>query len=160
MDKSIEMQVVARGKSARPIAQRQQKMRGDMAQIVKEDKSRGEACGKSVEGSTPSIWQLFIRAPWGLDDSEDAQDGFKRTANLVRQCIAMELKVTDMLRKEDKLEEVFFALFLNQTIVYKGIVDDNDNNNPVCLWRSSLLFWFVSTLIGDIYNNIVMRGRR
>jgi hypothetical protein len=52
------------GQVARLIAQWQQKMKRDTAEIVKKDKSWGEACGKSVEGTALSIWQLFVRVPW------------------------------------------------------------------------------------------------
>jgi glutamate synthase (ferredoxin) len=40
----------------------------------------------------------------------------------VRRRIAVELKAADLLRREDGSEEVYFASFSSQTIVYKGMV--------------------------------------
>ena len=40
----------------------------------------------------------------------------------MRRRIAVELKAADLLRREDGSEEVYFASFSSQTIVYKGMV--------------------------------------
>jgi glutamate synthase (ferredoxin) len=38
-----------------------------------------DVLGPQAEGSAPSIWQLFVKAPSRLEDTEDARDGFERT---------------------------------------------------------------------------------
>ena len=50
------------------------------------------------------------------------RDGFERTLYLARRRIAVELKAAGLLKKDDGSEEVYFASFSSQTIVYKGMV--------------------------------------
>jgi glutamate synthase (ferredoxin) len=81
-----------------------------------------DVLGPQAEKSAPSIWQLFVKAPSRLEDTEDARDGFERTLYLVRRRIAVELKAAGLLKRKDGSEEVYFASFSSQTIVYKGMV--------------------------------------
>lgn len=78
--------------------------------------------GPQARDAVPSMWQMFVKAPTRLDDDEASRDGFERTLYLVRRRIAVELKAADLLKKEDGSEEVYFASFSSQTIVYKGMV--------------------------------------
>lgn len=78
--------------------------------------------GPQAREVAPSMWQMFVKAPARLEDDEESRDAFERTLYLVRRRIAVELKVLDLLKKEDGSEEVYFASFSSQTIVYKGMV--------------------------------------
>mmetsp|Transcript_49724 Transcript_49724/g.105715 ORF Transcript_49724/g.105715 Transcript_49724/m.105715 type:complete len:1674 (-) Transcript_49724:475-5496(-) len=78
--------------------------------------------GPQARDAAPSMWQMFVKAPTRLDDDEETRDGFERTLYLVRRRIAVELKATGLLKKDDGSEEVYFASFSSQTIVYKGMV--------------------------------------
>ncbi|KAL9187401.1 hypothetical protein ACHAXT_001504 [Thalassiosira profunda] len=80
------------------------------------------ALGPMARDAVPSMWQMFVKAPKRLDDDEETRDGFERTLYLVRRRIAVELKAADLLKKADGSEEVYFASFSSQTIVYKGMV--------------------------------------
>lgn len=82
-----------------------------------------EVLGPQARAVAPSMWQMFVTAPSRLkDDDEETRDGFERTLYLVRRRIAVELKAENLLKKEDGSEEVYFASFSSQTIVYKGMV--------------------------------------
>lgn len=82
-----------------------------------------EVLGPQAKAVAPSMWQLFVRAPSRLkEEDEETRDGFERTLYLVRRRIAVELKAENLLKKEDGSEEVYFASFSSQTIVYKGMV--------------------------------------
>ncbi len=82
-----------------------------------------EVLGPQARAVAPSMWQMFVKAPSRLkDDDEETRDGFERTLYLVRRRIAVELKAENLLKKEDGSEEVYFASFSSQTIVYKGMV--------------------------------------
>ena len=78
--------------------------------------------GPMARDVVPSMWQMFVKAPQRLEDDEETRDGFERTLYLVRRRIAVELKAANLLKKEDGSEEVYFASFSSQTIVYKGMV--------------------------------------
>lgn len=81
-----------------------------------------ESLGPMAKAVVPSMWQMFVKAPKRLEDDEETRDGFERTLYLVRRRIAVELKAAGLLKKEDGSEEVYFASFSSQTIVYKGMV--------------------------------------
>lgn len=82
-----------------------------------------ETLGPQAKAVAPSMWQMFVKAPSRLqEDDEETRDGFERTLYLVRRRIAVELKAENLLKKEDGSEEVYFASFSSQTIVYKGMV--------------------------------------
>ncbi len=69
----------------------------------------------------------------------------------MRGCIAVELKAADLLQKEDGSEEVYFASFITQTIVYKGFVDNDDNNH---------LVHFTTVLLQQKANKLVRMNKR
>jgi glutamate synthase (ferredoxin) len=81
-----------------------------------------ETLGPMAKAVVPSMWQMFVKAPERLEDDEETRDGFERTLYLVRRRIAVELKAANLLKKEDGSDEVYFASFSSQTIVYKGMV--------------------------------------
>ena len=81
-----------------------------------------EHLGPMAREVVPSMWQMFVKAPERLEDDEETRDGFERTLYLVRRRIAVELKAAGLLKKEDGSDEVYFASFSSQTIVYKGMV--------------------------------------
>ena len=78
--------------------------------------------GPQAEKSAPSMWQLIVKSPSRLEDTEEARDGFERTLYLVRRRIAVVLKSLDLLKQKDGSEEVYFASFSSMTMVYKGMV--------------------------------------
>eukprot|EP00571_Detonula_confervacea_P013151 CAMPEP_0172310350 /NCGR_PEP_ID=MMETSP1058-20130122/11432_1 /TAXON_ID=83371 /ORGANISM="Detonula confervacea, Strain CCMP 353" /LENGTH=1669 /DNA_ID=CAMNT_0013023145 /DNA_START=142 /DNA_END=5151 /DNA_ORIENTATION=- len=81
-----------------------------------------DTLGPQAREASPAMWQMFVKAPGLLEDDEATRDGFERTLYLVRRRIAVELKAAGLLKKEDGSEEVYFASFSSQTIVYKGMV--------------------------------------
>ncbi|KAL7552362.1 hypothetical protein ACHAWF_015596 [Thalassiosira exigua] len=81
-----------------------------------------ETLGPMARDVAPSMWQMFVKAPKRLDDDEETRDGFERTLYLARRRIAVELKAAGLLKNEDGSDEVYFASFSSQTIVYKGMV--------------------------------------
>ena len=81
-----------------------------------------EVLGPMAREVVPSMWQMFVKAPTRLDDDESTRDGFERTLYLVRRRIAVELDALGLLKQDDGSDEVYFASFSSQTIVYKGMV--------------------------------------
>eukprot|EP00569_Conticribra_weissflogii_P004752 CAMPEP_0171341962 /NCGR_PEP_ID=MMETSP0878-20121228/12651_1 /TAXON_ID=67004 /ORGANISM="Thalassiosira weissflogii, Strain CCMP1336" /LENGTH=1701 /DNA_ID=CAMNT_0011844453 /DNA_START=175 /DNA_END=5280 /DNA_ORIENTATION=- len=81
-----------------------------------------DSLGPMAKAAVPSMWQMFVKAPERLNDDEETRDGFERTLYLVRRRIAVELHDAGLGWEDNNDDEVYFASFSSQTIVYKGMV--------------------------------------